>query len=59
MSPTLAICEREGLGGVTGPKIGLCFAPLVTCSVPINRSDSLLIGLKTDYLPVNRAGQLM
>jgi hypothetical protein len=58
-SLTLAICEREGLGGVTGPNIGLWFAPLVTCSVPINRSDSPLIGLTTDYLPINRAGQLM
>jgi hypothetical protein len=46
-SPTLALCEWEGLGGVTQPKYWPLFAPLVTCSVPIN------------YLPINRTGQLM
>jgi hypothetical protein len=53
------VCEREGLGGVTSLNIGLYLPPQVTCSVPITHSDSHLISLTTDYLPINRPGQLM
>jgi hypothetical protein len=49
----------EELGGVTGPKYWPLFAPLVTCSVPINRPDSQLLGLTSDYLLINRPDQLM
>jgi hypothetical protein len=53
------VMRAGGAGrGLTG-QILASVRPEVTCSLPITRSDSQLIALTADYLPINRLGQLM